>query len=75
MYVNSANPQLDLSQGQLSSKLLQLCGSGLQKECQQAAPLSPGAVAVTDARNLKCKFLFHVALPDYKTRGSEQVCV
>ena len=75
MYINSSNEDLDLSKGQLSQLLLKACGQQLQDDCKDYAPLKPGAVAVTDARNLKCKYIFHIALPDYKNRGSERVGV
>jgi len=65
---------LDLSQGQIAPALLKACGKELQKECEEYAPLEPGAVVDTAARNLKCKYIFHVALPDYKTKASTRVC-
>lgn len=73
VYINSTNTNLNLKQGQLSQALLKACGKELQDECETYAPLGPGKVAVTAARNLNCKYIFHVALPDYKTKGSERV--
>ena len=64
---------MNLSQGILSKKLLEICGDGLQKACSDFAPLNSRDVAVTDANNLPCKFLFHVALPDYQIKNSERV--
>ena len=75
VYINSTNTNLNLSQGILSSKLLELCGDDLQKACSDYAPLNSRDVAVTDAKNLPCKFLFHIALPDYKVKNSERVCM
>ena len=72
--VNSTNTNLDLKQGILSRKLLVNCGSNLQKACSSFAPLRAGDVAVTDANNLPCKLIFHVALVDYKIKDSEKVC-
>ena len=73
MYINSTNTTLNLKQGQLSQILLKTCGDELQTECSEYAPLKPGQVAVTGAKNLKCNQLFHIALPDYKTANSERV--
>ena len=73
VYINSTNPSLDLSQGIISKMLLKACGPQLQEECKEYAPLAPGAVAVTSAANLKCKYIFHVSLPGYSSSGSENV--
>ncbi len=65
---------MKLADGKLASVLLKACGKELQDECNQYAPLQPGNVAVTGAKNVKCKKLFHVALPDYKaTLNPERV--
>ena len=66
VYVNSTNAQLDLKTGTLSKKLLEVCGEELQKKCSEYAPLKAEEVAVTEAKNLKAKSIYHVALPDYK---------
>lgn len=73
MIVNSTNTNLNLKQGILSQKLLEICGDSLQKACSDFAPLNSRDVAVTDANNLPCKLIFHVALPDYQTKNSERV--
>ena len=39
----------------------------MQKKCSEYAPLKTGDVAVTEAKNLKCDFIYHVALPDFKS--------
>ena len=49
-------------------------GSRLQDECYEYAPLSTGQVAVTSAENMYCDVILHVALPVYKSKGSERVC-
>ena len=73
VFVNSTNSDLDLSRGYLSKQLLKKCGQDLQKECNEYAPLMVGQVAITSAKNLHCQHIFHVALPDYKTKGSLRV--
>ena len=73
VYINSTNTNMDLKQGQLSKLLLNACGDELQRECSEYAPLKPGQVAVTGARNLKCQHIFHIALADYKMASSERV--
>jgi len=73
VYVNSTNTKLDLKQGQLSKLLLEKCGPSIQEEASEYAPLQPGVVAVTDASNLPCQQVFHIALPHYKTAKSERV--
>ena len=72
-YINSTNPDLNLSRGSLSRQILQLAGQSLQDECNEYAPLSAGQVAVTSAKNMLCQLLLHVALPKYKSKGSERV--
>ena len=73
MYINSTNTKLNLKHGQVSQLLLKTSGDDLQKECSVHAPLKPGQVAVTGAKNLKCNKIFHIALPKYKTANSESV--
>ncbi len=72
IYVNSTNTDMDLSNGKLGSVLLKACGKELQDECKQYAPLQPGSVAVTGAKNVKCKKIFHVALPDYRRSANPE---
>ena len=73
MYVNSTNPELDMSKGELSKAFLKACGSKLQEEAKHYSPLAFGEVAVTSAKNLKAKSIYHISLPDYKLPQSEWV--
>lgn len=73
MYINSTNVDLDLSKGQLSQALLKACGKELQKEAKDYAPLKPGYIAVTSARNINAKSIYHVALPLYSETGAQNV--
>ena len=57
----------------MSKLFLKACGKQLQEQCKEYAPLGPGAVAVTPAKNLKCKYIFHVSLPSHSSVGSERV--
>ena len=57
----------------MSKLFLKACGKQLQEQCKEYAPLGPGAVAVTPAKNLKCKYIFHVSLPSHGSVGSERV--
>jgi O-acetyl-ADP-ribose deacetylase (regulator of RNase III) len=66
VYINSTNTNLDLKTGTLSKVLLEKCGEELQKECSEYAPLKSENVAVTEAKNLKAKSIYHIALPDYQ---------
>ena len=75
VFINSTNTNLNLKQGILSKKLLEICGDNFQKACSAYAPLNTGDVAVTEAKNLPCKFIFHIALPDYQNKNSEKVCL
>ena len=45
----------------------------LQEEAKHYRPLAHGQVAVTSAKNLKAKSIYHISLPDYKLPGSERV--
>ena len=74
MYVNSTNPELDLSQGMLSKQLLKRMGQKLQDKCKEYAPLAVGGVAVTPTQNLFCKYIVHVCLSSFKAKGSIKVC-
>ena len=66
VYVNSTNTSLDLKTGTLSRQLLIKSGDELQKKCSEYAPLKPESVAVTEAKNLNAKSIYHIALPDYQ---------
>ena len=73
VYINSTNPQLDLSHGELSQALVKACGDQLKEEAKQSRPLHPTQVAVTSAGNLKANAIYHVSLPDHSVAGSETV--
>lgn len=75
--VNSANPNLDLTQGRASSSLLAAAGSRIQRECQQNYPrgLRAGEIAVTSGGNLRCTAIYHGALTRYSSHRDEQVSV
>ena len=69
MYVNSTNTNLDLSGGVISKHLADVAGHSLQDECTRKAPINPGQVAVTGSGNIKCKYIFHIALNTYDGPG------
>ena len=69
MYVNSTNTNLDLSGGVISKYLATVAGPSLQDECTKKAPINPGQVAVTGSGNIKCKYIFHIALNTYDGPG------
>ena len=62
-----------MSKGELSQVFLKACGAKLQEEAKHYSPLAFGQVAVTSAKNLKAKSIYHVSLPDYKFPQSERV--
>ena len=75
VYINSTNSKLDLKTGTLSNCLLNACGDELQEKCSEYAPLRTGDVAVTEAKNLKCEYIYHIALPDYQgNHNASRVC-
>ncbi len=59
----------------MSRLLLNACGEELQEEASEYAPLKQGQVAVTNAKNLKCKKIYHIFLPEYKKTNSERVSI
>ena len=73
MYVSSTSNDLELKNAAVSKALLAVSGEDLQKECSLHAPLRVSEVAVTGAKNLKCKHIFHVVLPHYNDQKSERV--
>ena len=75
MYINSTNPDLDLSKGELSQALLKACGKELQKEAKDYAPLKAGFIAVTSAKNVNAKSIYHIALPSYSETGAQSVSI
>ena len=75
VYVNSTNANMDLSGGVISKILAEAAGPSLQDECTRSAPVSPGNIAITGSGNIKCKYIFHIALNTYDGPGgnSEKV--
>ena len=71
-YVNSTNPNLDLSQGAVSQALLRAGGRSLQNECTQKAPVHTGCVVVTGPGNLPCRHVLHTVIPGFKPGGQAE---
>lgn len=72
MNTTSQDLQLDQS-GAVSASLLKHGGKSILQECQRqhrGTLLDFGAIAVTTGGSLKCKFIFHGALPEWKRDGS-----
>ncbi|XP_052770822.1 uncharacterized protein LOC128210512 [Mya arenaria] len=75
--VNTTNKRLDLSQGFVSKEISKLAGNGLKEECEQFYPngIEEGIVAYTKSHDLKKRkkinYVFHCALPDYKSATFE----
>ncbi|XP_029634043.1 protein mono-ADP-ribosyltransferase PARP14-like [Octopus sinensis] len=65
--VNSTNKQLQLSNGSISKSILNAAGPQMQDECNQKYPrgISTSEIAVTKGYKLKCKNVFHLALPPW----------
>ncbi|KAK7109795.1 protein mono-ADP-ribosyltransferase PARP14-like isoform X1 [Littorina saxatilis] len=72
--VNSTSTDLDLSNGAVSSSILQAAGSGLQDECRTQHPqgVRPGHIAVTGGHALSCRKLYHISLPHWAGQQSKQ---
>ncbi|CAG2228086.1 PARP10_14_15 [Mytilus edulis] len=72
--VNTTSQDLQLDQsGAVSASLLKHGGKSILQECQRqhrGTLLDFGAIAVTTGGSLKCKFIFHGALPEWKRDGS-----
>ena len=68
---------MDLSGGIISKILVDAAGSNLQEECTRKAPIAPGQVVITGSGNIKCKYIFHIALNNYDRPGgsAEKVIV
>ena len=61
--VNTTSPNLVLSNGAVSSLILQAAGPSLQTECtdyvQKVPSLAIGEIAVTKGYNLSCRHIYH----------------
>lgn len=71
VYVNSTNPNLDLSQGAVANTLLAAGGQQLQTECTTKAPLHKGEVAVTGFGRIQSKRIVHTVVPNFDRRGGK----
>jgi O-acetyl-ADP-ribose deacetylase (regulator of RNase III) len=65
--VNTTQQDLDLRSGSVSAAILAKAGKGLQDECRVNYPngLSVGQVASSSPHGLRCKTVFHIALPQW----------
>ncbi|CAI9714768.1 protein mono-ADP-ribosyltransferase PARP14-like [Octopus vulgaris] len=73
--VNSTAGDLQLNNGSISKYILNAAGSQIQVECNQKYPqgISTSEIAITKGYNLKCKKVFHLALPDWNENSSHLI--
>ncbi|XP_070210414.1 protein mono-ADP-ribosyltransferase PARP14-like isoform X2 [Littorina saxatilis] len=73
--VNSSNPTLNMSNGQVSSALLKVGGPEIQQELASTYPqgITIGDVAVSSGGKLMCKKLFHCCLPEQKVQADQEM--
>ncbi|XP_036364701.1 protein mono-ADP-ribosyltransferase PARP14-like [Octopus sinensis] len=73
--VNSTNKQLQLNDGSISKFILNAAGPEMQDECNQKYPqgISTFKIAITKGYNLKCKNVFHLALPSWDENYSHLI--
>ncbi|CAI9714785.1 Hypothetical predicted protein [Octopus vulgaris] len=73
--VNSTNKELQLQKGSFSKYILFAAGSEIQDECNQKYPqgISTSEIAITKGYNLKCKNVFHLALPPWDENSSDSI--
>lgn len=74
--VNTTNSVLKLDEGGVSSSILKMAGSMIQKECKKKYPngLKKGQIVKTNAYELKnLKFVYHISLPDYNMTTFREV--
>ncbi|CAI9714784.1 protein mono-ADP-ribosyltransferase PARP14-like [Octopus vulgaris] len=71
--VNSTNEELQLDSGAISKYILFAAGPQIQDECNQKYPqgISTSKIAITKGYNLKCKNVFHLALPPWDENSSD----
>ena len=62
--VNAANAQLR-SGGGVAGAIHRAAGPGLERECQQYAPIKPGEAVITKAYNLPNQYVIHCLGPVY----------
>ncbi|XP_062602537.1 protein mono-ADP-ribosyltransferase PARP15-like isoform X1 [Saccostrea cucullata] len=67
--VCSGSKDLQLSNGGLSKALLRVAGREMQKELNQKYPngIEYGDIAISEGHQLHCKFVYHGALPKWRT--------
>lgn len=65
--VNNTGTDLKLRNGALAQSLLQVAGDELQNACDSQYPngVQPGHIAVTSGYKLKCRKVYHGALPQW----------
>ena len=65
MIVNNTIKDLTLNTGSISRAILHAAGPSLKEECESKYPtgIQYGQVAVTGGHRLRCKNIYHGALP------------
>ncbi|XP_029635758.1 protein mono-ADP-ribosyltransferase PARP14-like isoform X2 [Octopus sinensis] len=73
--INSTNKILQLNDGSISKFILNSAGPQIQDECNQKYPqgISTSEIAITKGYNLKCKNVFHLALPPWDENSSDLI--
>ncbi|XP_029643253.2 protein mono-ADP-ribosyltransferase PARP14-like [Octopus sinensis] len=73
--VNSSNEELQLDKGFISKSILNAAGPEMQDECNQKylRGISASEIAVTKGYNLKCKNVFHLALPPWDENSPDSI--
>ncbi len=69
--MNSANRNLDLSQGAVAQALLRAGGQTLQTECTAKAPIRTGDVVPTKPGNIRCQYILHTVVPNFDQPGGK----
>lgn len=72
--MNTVAENMNLSQGAVSSAILEAAGENLQLAVLTEAGVSAlqfGDVVVTDAYNLRCQKVFHAVCPNWDNGGGE----
>ncbi|XP_036364536.1 protein mono-ADP-ribosyltransferase PARP14 isoform X3 [Octopus sinensis] len=73
--INSTNKILQLNDGSISKFILNAAGPEIQYECNQKYPqgISTSEIAITKGYDLKCKKVFHLALPSWDEYSSNSI--
>ena len=71
--MNNTTKDLTLNTGSISKAILRAAGQTLKEECSQKYPngIKYGQVAVTGGHGLKCRNIYHSALPFIHTSEHE----